>query len=335
MCFVRERNSVSLINYQVYVVQKHGKEPCRILRHGKRHEHSFDISKRHYTLYLPTGWFKIVHVAPASRSLQFIIRTEYTLYSISPSLVNRIIESGFSGGIIKSVIHSYRKRLAQFLVSTGNSLNIGFNQLRSNTPLKVMGSDSNGIINCEVRQRIRTDDSLFTSVNGSFPKLANGAAAVFSPLKLVNYRAYSMSVVPSPLVVLTQLSWIPKVLAGIVIVQLTQHVQTQQQVAAPLAPSGARVYLVPPENNVLTINVRITSLRAEYEDAQSECDAFDSLARYSLLHGVTSAAKWVAPVLHKVMGAVAPTIGAINPTAGMIARGVGGAAGMANKFLNR
>ncbi|KAA6394097.1 MAG: hypothetical protein EZS28_010379 [Streblomastix strix] len=54
-----------------------------------------------------------------------------------------------------------------------------------------------------------------------------------------------------------------------------------------------------------------------------------------ILHGVTSAAKWVAPVLHKVMGVVAPTIGAINPTAGMIARGVGGAAGMANKFLNR
>ncbi|KAA6358820.1 MAG: hypothetical protein EZS28_045653 [Streblomastix strix] len=54
-----------------------------------------------------------------------------------------------------------------------------------------------------------------------------------------------------------------------------------------------------------------------------------------ILHGVTSAAKWVAPVLHKVMGAVAPTIGAINLTAGMIARGVGGAAGMANKFLNR
>ncbi|KAA6381468.1 MAG: hypothetical protein EZS28_023004 [Streblomastix strix] len=54
-----------------------------------------------------------------------------------------------------------------------------------------------------------------------------------------------------------------------------------------------------------------------------------------ILYGVTSAAKWVAPVLHKVMGAVAPTIGAINPTAGMIARGVGGAAGMAGKFLNR
>ncbi|KAA6361459.1 MAG: hypothetical protein EZS28_043014, partial [Streblomastix strix] len=46
-------------------------------------------------------------------------------------------------------------------------------------------------------------------------------------------------------------------------------------------------------------------------------------------------AKWVAPVLHKVMGAVSGPLGAINPTAGMIARGVGGAAGMANKFLNR
>ncbi|KAA6366193.1 MAG: hypothetical protein EZS28_038280 [Streblomastix strix] len=54
-----------------------------------------------------------------------------------------------------------------------------------------------------------------------------------------------------------------------------------------------------------------------------------------ILHGVTSAAKWVAPVLHKVMGAVSGPLGAINPTAGMIARGVGGAAGMANKFLNR
>ncbi|KAA6358628.1 MAG: hypothetical protein EZS28_045845, partial [Streblomastix strix] len=194
--------------------------------------------------------------------------------------------------------------------------------------------------------------------------LTNGAAAVGCPLKLVIYRANSMSVF-NPLVVLTQLSWIPNVLAGMVIVQLTQHVYTQQHVAAPLAPRGARVYLLPPENNVLTVKVRITSLRAEYEDTQSECDAFDNLARQScapklilineitfinqqmgfwsglknfgskILHGVTSAAKWVAPVLHKVMGAVAPTIGAINPTAGMIARGVGGAAGMANKFLNR
>ncbi|KAA6394494.1 MAG: hypothetical protein EZS28_009977 [Streblomastix strix] len=54
-----------------------------------------------------------------------------------------------------------------------------------------------------------------------------------------------------------------------------------------------------------------------------------------ILHGVTSAAKRVALVLHKVMIAVSRPLGVINPTAGMIARGVGGAAGMANKFLNR
>ncbi|KAA6361692.1 MAG: hypothetical protein EZS28_042781 [Streblomastix strix] len=54
-----------------------------------------------------------------------------------------------------------------------------------------------------------------------------------------------------------------------------------------------------------------------------------------ILHGISSAAKWVAPVLHKVVGAVSGLLGAINPTAGMIARVVGGAAGMANKFLNQ
>ncbi|KAA6371113.1 MAG: hypothetical protein EZS28_033360 [Streblomastix strix] len=54
-----------------------------------------------------------------------------------------------------------------------------------------------------------------------------------------------------------------------------------------------------------------------------------------ILHGVISAAKWVAPVLHKIIGAVSGPLGAINPAADMIARGVGGAAGMANKFLNR
>ncbi|KAA6380137.1 MAG: hypothetical protein EZS28_024337 [Streblomastix strix] len=54
-----------------------------------------------------------------------------------------------------------------------------------------------------------------------------------------------------------------------------------------------------------------------------------------ILHWVTSTAKWVAPVFHKVMGAVSGPLGAINPTAGMIAKGVGCAAGMANKFRNR
>ncbi|KAA6392943.1 MAG: hypothetical protein EZS28_011533 [Streblomastix strix] len=156
----------------------------------------------------------------------------------------------------------------------------------------------------------------------------SGAAAVFSPIKLVNYRANSISVFP-PLVVLTELSWIPKVLAGIVIVQLTQHVQTQQQVADPRAPSGARVYLLPLENNVLQASLRIVIL--------IDGTIITSLKNFGseVLHGASSAAKWVAPVLHKVMGAVSGPIGAINPIAGMIARGVCGAAGMANKFLNR
>ncbi|KAA6358289.1 MAG: hypothetical protein EZS28_046184 [Streblomastix strix] len=115
------------------------------------------------------------------------------------------------------------------------------------------------------------------------------------------------------LLVRLQLSQFHQILAGIVIVQLTQQVQTQQQVALPLAPSGARVYLVPPEVKVFL--------------GQSKNSCLDKAK--------DQAAKWVAPVLHKVMGAVSGPLGAINPTAGMIARGVGGAAGMANKFLNR
>ncbi|KAA6394651.1 MAG: hypothetical protein EZS28_009824 [Streblomastix strix] len=83
-----------------------------------------------------------------------------------------------------------------------------------------------------------------------------------------------------------------------VIVQLTQQVQTQQQVALPLAPNGARVYLVPLENNVLTgqsknfyldstndyasiVKVLNTSFSAEYDETQSECDAFDKWAKQS------------------------------------------------------
>ncbi|KAA6374344.1 MAG: hypothetical protein EZS28_030131 [Streblomastix strix] len=130
-----------------------------------------------------------------------------------------------------------------------------------------------------------------------------------------------------------------------IIVQLTQQVQTQQQVALPLAPSGALVYLVPPEVKVFhgqsknscldstnhqgsIVNVLSTSFSAKFWQVLKN---FGS----KILLGVTSAAKWVAPVLHKVMGAISGPLCAINPTADMIARGVGGAAGMANKFLNR
>ncbi|KAA6380754.1 MAG: hypothetical protein EZS28_023718, partial [Streblomastix strix] len=176
------------------------------------------------------------------------------------------------------------------------------------------------------------------------------SVAVSVPLKFVLDLANSM-LVNVPFVKLTLFNYIPIVLAGIVIVELTQQVQTQQQVALPLAPSGALVYLVPPEVKVFLgqsknscldnakdqgsiVNVLSTSFSAEYDETQSECDAFDNRAKQSDALKLISA-KWVAPVLHKVMGAVSGPLGAINPTAGMIARGVGGAAGMANKFLNR
>lgn len=58
---------------------------------------------------------------------------------------------------------------------------------------------------------------------------------------------------------------------------------------------------------------------------------FDS----KILHGVISAAKWVAQVFHKVMGAVSGPLCAINPSAGMITREIRTAAGGTSKFLNR
>ncbi|KAA6340222.1 MAG: hypothetical protein EZS28_052546, partial [Streblomastix strix] len=127
--------------------------------------------------------------------------------------------------------------------------------------------------------------------------LSNGAAAVFVPLKLITQRAYSISVF-APLVILMELSQIRNVLEGIVIVQLTQHAQKHQQVAAPQVPSGALVYLVPVENNIFTgqsknsyfdigndygsvVRVHITSLKAIYEEIQFECEAFDSRDKQS------------------------------------------------------
>ncbi|KAA6357769.1 MAG: hypothetical protein EZS28_046704, partial [Streblomastix strix] len=277
----------------------------------------------------------------------------------------------------KLVIHSYRYGLEQFLESTGNSLNIGFNQLRSNTPLKVMGSvilSSCDTVTELLTVRLDKEFEQITAysraqidVSQSFvlskhkvtyqkcpqadenpsQNMRNGADAVLVLLKLVIYRQNSISVFPL-LLVLIELSKIPKVLAGIVMVQLTQHFQTQQQVAELLAPSGALAYLVPLENDVFTgwsmnsyfdrwndygsiVGVRITSLRAAYEETQSECDAFVSRDKQSyalklillkkqllkllqmgfwsglknfgskILHDVTSAAKWVTPVLYKVI----------------------------------
>ncbi|KAA6391259.1 MAG: hypothetical protein EZS28_013214 [Streblomastix strix] len=139
-------------------------------------------------------------------------------------------------------IHSYRYRLAQFLVSTGNSINIGFSQFKSITPLKLMTSVrlSSGETVAELLT-VRSDKELEQiiaysraqidvsqnfvfylhiatyqkgpqAVENPSQNLSYVAVAVFVPLKLVIYRYNSIS-----------------------------------QVAESYAPSGARVYLVPQE----------------------------------------------------------------------------------------
>ncbi|KAA6371352.1 MAG: hypothetical protein EZS28_033123 [Streblomastix strix] len=79
----------------------------------------------------------------------FYILTSLTAYysqdrGAALQSLNKQTMSGFSGGIIayarrrKSYTHSYKYNDAQFLVSTGNELKIGFNQFKSNTPLNVI-----------------------------------------------------------------------------------------------------------------------------------------------------------------------------------------------------
>ncbi|KAA6383214.1 MAG: hypothetical protein EZS28_021257, partial [Streblomastix strix] len=139
-------------------------------------------------------------------------------------------------------------------------------------------------------QNLSTSSTLYFYV-AYFISAASASVAVSVPLKFVIDLTNSM-IVNVPFVELTLFNYIPIVLAGMVIVQLTQQVQTQQQVALPLAPNGARVYLVPPEVKVFLgqsknscldnakdqgsiVNVLNTSFRAEYDETQSECDAFD------------------------------------------------------------
>ncbi|KAA6396537.1 MAG: hypothetical protein EZS28_007934 [Streblomastix strix] len=120
-----------------------------------------------------------------------------------------------------------------------------------------------------------------------------------------------------------------QILAGIVIIQITQQVQIQQHVALPIALNGVPVYLVPLENNAI-----ISQSKNCYLDSTNDQVSIVKVRSTSFSTGVTSAAKQVAPVFHKVMGAVLRLLGAINPKTDMIVRRVGGAVGMANKFLN-
>ncbi|KAA6398058.1 MAG: hypothetical protein EZS28_006416 [Streblomastix strix] len=89
------------------------------------------------------------------------------------------------------------------------------------------------------------------------------------------------------------LNYIANVFAGIFIVQFTQHVQTIEQVADPLAASGARSLI------------------------QS-----DTIANFGskILGGVKHAAQWIAPTVYKVLSTVSGPVGMIHP-------GIGGAIG--------
>ncbi|KAA6386071.1 MAG: hypothetical protein EZS28_018401, partial [Streblomastix strix] len=182
-------------------------------------------------------------------------------------------------------------------------------------------------------QNLSTSSTLYFYV-AYFISVASAVVAVSVPLKFVLEMANSI-LVNVPFVNFNLFNYIPIVLAGMVIVQLTQQVQTQQQVALPLTPNGARVYLVPPEVKIFLgqswnsyldsgndqasiVNVFNNSFSAEYDETLSQCDAFDKRAKQSealndfwlknfgskILYEVTSAAKWVAPVLQKVMDAV-------------------------------
>ncbi|KAA6400885.1 MAG: hypothetical protein EZS28_003588 [Streblomastix strix] len=94
------------------------------------------------------------------------------------------------------------------------------------------------------------------------------------------------------------LNYIPKLLVCIVIVQLTQQVQTLQQLTLPQASNGALVYLVPPEIKIFLsqsknfyldiandqgsiVKVLSTSFSVEYDETQSECEVFDKWDKQS------------------------------------------------------
>ncbi|KAA6377284.1 MAG: hypothetical protein EZS28_027189 [Streblomastix strix] len=249
-------------------------------------------------------------LAASFKSLQLINRTELSLQLTSPLSSSKEIISGFSGGITtKSVIHNYKYNEAQFLVKTGNSLNIGLNQLRSNTSENVIGSG--------IRQQKSSP-----ALNFAHGILINTLQQRLPQAMLSKGETVTLLLTLFHLLTLMRRSFYRQILAGIGMVQFTQQVQTQQYVPLPLAPNGVRVYLVPLENKSKFLTLHLVESMMKYN-------------RNVMLSIVTSAAKWVAAVLHKVLGVVPGPLGAINPIADMIARGVGCTTKKANKFLNR
>ncbi|KAA6401870.1 MAG: hypothetical protein EZS28_002605, partial [Streblomastix strix] len=281
-------------------------------------------------LFTPTVNASYGLVSASSKSLQLIIRTEQQMFAGGSLSSSKVIISGFSAGIIAQAKQRQKQAVVPEAATTSDKCT------SKNTP-----------------QWLLPQTIFFNGETVTLLLTVSAIVAVLVPLKFVLDLANS-ALDNVSYVKFTLFNYIPIVLAGIVIVQLTQQVQTQQHVALPLAPNGAQVYLVPPEVKVFLgqsknsyldsvndqgsiVNVLSTSFSAEYDETYSECDAFDKRAKQSdALNDIcfiTSEAKWLAPVFHKVMGAVSEPLGAINPTAGMIARGVGSAAGMANKFL--
>ncbi|KAA6390625.1 MAG: hypothetical protein EZS28_013848 [Streblomastix strix] len=137
--------------------------------------------------------------------------------------------------------------------------------------------------------------------------------AVLVPLKFVLDLANSMAV-NIPYVKLTLFNYIPIVLAGVIIVQLTRQIQTQQQVALPLVLNGARVNLVPPE-----VKVFLGQSKNSYLDMVN-----DQVSIVNVLNTSFSAdGQMGSSSSSQSYGAVSGPLGAINPNAGMIARDVG------------
>ncbi|KAA6380887.1 MAG: hypothetical protein EZS28_023587 [Streblomastix strix] len=139
-------------------------------------------------------------------------------------------------------------------------------------------------------QNLRTSPTLYFYV-AYFISAASAVVAVQVPLKFVLDLANSAGD-NKPYVKFTLFNCIPIVLAGMEIVQLTQQVQTQQQVALPLAPRELKSiqyhlklkYFLASQRIPIWImrmtygsivKVLNTSFRAEFDETQSECDAFD------------------------------------------------------------
>ncbi|KAA6357352.1 MAG: hypothetical protein EZS28_047121 [Streblomastix strix] len=120
---------------------------------------------------------------------------------------------------------------------------------------------------------------------------------------------------------------IANVSLGIVIVQLTQQVQTMEQVAVPLAANGARVYLTPWE-----FNESIGWSKNYYFDMEKD---YGSNFGSKILGDVKHAAQWIAPTLHKVLSTVVGPVGMIHPGIGGVLGAGAGLAGAVDRPVNK